>query len=163
MKKLILFEIPIYSMKKDTYNKRCYNHIEKYAKQTTPNNYEFFYSFLKNTILIQRPWLYNQIIGYIVISFYQNSIWFDEYATLDKKIHAIGNTKHYIKNMMLNGYHFFVPNNMTNAEIKHNIIKWIKSIEKEILNKPWFLEKELFINQLNYIDIRKIIDDINIK
>ena len=109
-------------MKKEIYEKRCYNYIERYANQTTPSNYESFYSYLKSTILIHRPWVYNQIIGYIVISFYQNSIWFDEYATLDKKIHATGNKKHFIQDMMLNGYHFFVPRNMPDVEIKQNII-----------------------------------------
>ena len=158
MKKVKLFEIPIYSMKKEIYEKRCYNYIERYANQTTPSNYEYFYSYLKSTILIHRPWVYNQIIGYIVISFYQNSIWFDEYATLDKKIHATGNKKHYIQDMMLNGYHFYVPRNMPDVEIKQSIIDWITSIEKDILEKPWSLEKELFMNQLNYIDIRKMID-----
>lgn len=158
MKKIKLFEIPIYSMKKEIYEKRCYNYIKRYANQTTPSNNESFYNYLKSTTLIHRPWLYNQIVGYIVISFYQNSIWFDEYSTLDKRIHAIGNTKHYIEDMMLNGYHFYVSNNMTDAKIKQDIIEWITSIEKDILKKPWTLEKELFINQLNYIDIRKMID-----
>ena len=158
MNKVKLFEIPIYSMTKELYKKRCNDYIKKNANQTTPDNYESFYSYLKNTTLIERPWLYNQIVGYIVISFYQNSIWFDEYATLDKKIHAIGNNKHYIKNMRLNGYHFYVSDSMSNMKIIQNIIQWIESIEKEIIKKPWFLEKNIFINQLNCTNVKKMIN-----
>ena len=99
----------------------------------------------------------NQIIGYIVISYSQGSIWFDEFATMDKRIRAISNTKHYVTDLMLNGHHFYVSENMSNEEIKQEIIRWLKGIEKEILYKVWYLDKELFINQLEYIDIKKMI------
>ena len=134
-------------------------YIESQANKTTSDNYDSFYQFLKNENLIQRPWLYNQIVGFIVISYYQNSIWFDEYATLDKKIHALGNTKHYIKNMHLNGHHFYISEKMSNEEIKLNVMFWISSIEKNVLSKIWFLDKLTFEKQLKWIDILKLIDD----
>lgn len=157
MKKIKLFEIPIYSMRKEVYENKCYDYIEKNASQTSPDNYESFYNYLKNANLIKKPWLYNQIIGYIVISYNQGSIWFDEFATTDKRIRAISNTKHYITDLMLNGHHFYVSEKMSNEEIKQEIIRWLKGIEKEILYKVWYLDKELFINQLEYIDIKKMI------
>ena len=94
--------------KKKFMRKGVWNILKNQANKTTTDNYDSFYQFLRNENLIQRPWLYNQIVGFIVISYYQNSIWFDEYATLDRKIHALGNTKHYIKNMHLNGHHFYI-------------------------------------------------------
>ena len=159
MEKIKLFEIPIYSMKEKVYEKRCMKYIENQANKTTTDNYDSFYQFLRNENLIQRPWLYNQIVGFIVISYYQSSIWFDEYATLDRKIHALGNTKHYIKNMYLNGHHFYISEKMSNEEIKSNVILWINSIEKNVLSKIWFLDKSTFEKQLKCIDILKLIDD----
>ena len=102
--------------------------------------------------------MYNQIIGYIVISYYQGSIWFDEYATLDRKIQAIGDKKHIITDMMLNGHHFYISKDMTNDIIKENINFWITAIKKDILFKVWYLDTKTFENQLKYIDIRKMID-----
>lgn len=161
MEKVKLFEIPIYSMKEKIYEDRCMKYIETNAIKTTPDNYESHYSFLKTNYLIKRPWLYNQIIGYIVISYYQKSIWFDEYATLDKRIHAIGNSKHYITDMRLISHHFYVSKDMTNDNIKENIHLWINGIKKDILNKVWYLDTDVFEKQLNYIDIKKMIDSEN--
>lgn len=157
MNKIKLFEIPIYSMREEIYEKRCMNFIEKTAMETSATNYESFYAHLKETRLLKRPWLYNQIVGYIVISYYQESIWFDEYATLDRKIQAIGNKKHFITNMMLNGHHFYVSKDMTENSIRENIRYWIESIKKNVLNKIWYLDTEIFENQLKYIDIKKMI------
>lgn len=157
MNRLILFDIPIYSMTEKEYKNRCYKYIEKYACETTPDNYELFYSHLENSCYKSRPWKYNQIVGYIIISFKDGSIWFDEYRTSDKRIRAIGNAKHIIQNMMLNGYHFYLRNNMDNNEIKNEMIKWIEDIEKNTINKPLWLDKNMFLLQLNCIDIKKMI------
>lgn len=157
MEKIKLFEIPIYSMKREDYEERCYDYIEKIAADTTSDNYESFYNYLKTEYLINKPWIYNQIIGYIVISFYQGSIWFDKFATFDKKIRAVSNTKHYIYNNMLNGYHFYVLKNMSDDDIKHSIMNWINAIEKDILYKVWYLDKDIFVKQLQFIDIKKMI------
>lgn len=156
MKEIKLFEIPIYSMSEEEYKKRCYKYINECASNTTPGNYKSFYSFLENSYYKKRPWKYNQIVGYIVISFKDNSIWFDKYCTFDKRIRAIADKKHVIHNMMLNGYHFYLKAGMTNEEIKKEIIKWIDSIEKNIINKPLYLDKNLFLIQLDCIEIKKM-------
>lgn len=157
MKELKMFEIPIYSMAEEEYKKRCYKYINNYASKTSPDNYESFYSYLEKSYYKNRPWKYNQIVGYIIISFKDNSIWFDEYCTLDKRIRATANSKHIIRNMMLSGHHFYLKNNMGNIEIRNEIIKWIECIEKNIINKPFFLDKDTFLLQLKCIDIKKMI------
>lgn len=154
-----LFEIPVYSMSKEMYENRCFNYIEKQALETSPDNYEDFYSYLKETYYLKRPWKYNQIVGYVVISYWQGSIWFDEYSTFDKNIHAIGNKKHYIYNFMLNGYHFYIENKMTNENIKEKIMMMIESIEKEVLNKTYFIDMEKFKNILKYVDLKSMIKE----
>ena len=157
MKEIKMFEIPIYSMSEAEYKKRCYKYINKNASMTTPDNYELFYSYLENSYYKMRPWKYNQIVGYIIISFKNNSIWFDEYCTIDKRIRAIADAKHTIQNMMLNGYHFYLRTDMKDSEIKNEIIRWIESIEKYIIKKPLYLDKDTFLLQLDCIDIKKMI------
>ena len=157
MKQIKMFEIPIYSMTETEYKKRCYKYIDKNASMTKQGNYELFYSHLENSYYKMRPWKYNQIVGYIIISFKDNSIWFDEYCTLDKKIRAIADVKHIIQNMMLNGYHFYLRTDMKDSEIKNEIIRWIENIEKYIIKKPLYLDKNTFLLQLDCIDIKKMI------
>ena len=74
----MLFEIPIYSMKEEVYEKRCNDYIDKVSSSVNSSVYDDVYRSNKEIILLNRPWKYNQIIGFIVISFYQNSIWFDK-------------------------------------------------------------------------------------
>ena len=62
---------------------------------------------------------------------------------------------------MLNGHHFYLKPDMQNNEIKKEILKWIKGIEKNILKKPFYLDKELFLLQLDNIDIRKMLGSDN--
>ena len=157
MREIKLFEIPIYSMKENEYIKRCYKYIDEKSNMTTPDNYKSFHDYMEKKKKKKRPWRYNQIVGYITISFKDNSIWFDEYCTFDKRIHAIADTKHIIHNMMLNGYHFYLKSDMNNSEIKDEILNWIKGIEKNIINKPLYLDKELFLLQLKSTDIKKMI------
>ena len=157
MREIKLFEIPLYSMKENEYIKRCYKYIDDKSSMTTPDNYEFFHEYMENTYYKKRPWKYNQIVGYITISFKDNSIWFDEYCTFDKRIHVIADRKHIIYNMMLNGHHFYLKSDMNNNEIKDEILNWIKGIEKNIINKPLYLDKELFLLQLKSTDIREMI------
>ena len=157
MKTIKMFEIPIYSMLEVEYKKRCYRSINERASMTSSDNYESFYSYLENLYYKNRPWKYNQMVGYIIISFKEHSIWFDEYCVFDKRIKAVANTKHIIKNMKLNGHHFYLRNDMDNTEIKHEIIKWIEGIEKNIINKPLWLDKDMFLLQLDCVDIKKMI------
>ena len=157
MKEIKLFEIPIYSMKRVEYEKRCFNYINKHANETSQGNYKNFYTYLENIYYRKRPWKYNQVVGYIVISYRDSSIWFDKFCTPDKKIHAIADKKHIIQNMQLNGYHFYLSKKMNNEDVRKEIINWVGSIEKYVLNKPFFLDKEMFLLQLEFIDIKRMI------
>ena len=157
MKEIKLFEIPIYSMKEEEYKKRCFDYIDKNAKCTSKENYDDFHEYLKRIYYIDRQWKYNQIVGYITISYSNESVWFEKYATFDKKIHAISNKKHYIHNYRLSGFHFYIYSSMSNDEIKKEICKWLKSIEDELIPKPLFLDKELFELQIKNLNIKNMI------
>lgn len=159
MKEIQLFEIPIYSMSKEEYKKRCIKYINRHAKETTMDNYDFYYDHLKEEYFIDRPWKFNQIIGFVVIYYKPNSIWFNEYITSDKNIHAISKTKHFIKNTYLEVYNFHIKDSMNNENIKDEIIYYINSLKKDIFLKRYFFDDSLFQRQIKYIDIRKMIDD----
>lgn len=160
MKELKIFEIPIYSKTKEKFDKKWEDYIYSYVKKTTEDNKEDLKNSLNNLYCYNKIWKYNQIIGYIVISIKNSAIWFDEYATDDKKIHFNGGKKHYIHYLNLIGYHFYVDKNKADKEIKEEINKWLFSIEKNILFKSWYLDRSLFDNMIKYINIRNIIDDI---
>ena len=149
-------------MKEEVYEKKCNDYIDNVSSSVQPSVYDDMHESLRIRVLQNRPWKYNQIIGFIVISFYQNSICFDKYITFDKRIHAIGNTKHFIHNVGLNGFHFYVFDEMTDEEIKKEINKLLKDIERSLhtSNRLYFLDKEVFSRQLNCVDVKKLIENI---
>lgn len=155
---MIILEIPIYSMSEDKFNKKWEKDIKNAVSQINEDNKISFEQYYKNGYVDQRQWIYNQIIGFLVIKYKNNSIWFDEYLTNDKVIRIKSNTKHYINNCRLSGFHFYVSNNMDNDTIKGDIIKWINSFEKEHLNKKYYLDKDKYLNILEYLDVKKMID-----
>ena len=162
MEKIKLFEIPIYSMSKEEYDKRCMKYINRRVKETTKDNIDFYYDYLMEKYLKDRPWKYNQIIGFIDIYYEQRSIFFNEYITSDKNIRAVSNRKHYIKNTFLNSYSFYIKDSMNNEEIKNKISYYINSLKKDIYQKNYFFDDALFQKQVRYIDIKGMIKD-NIK
>lgn len=153
MKEIKILEIPIYSMKQEVFSKKWNNFFEK----NYPKN-EYFED-VKRIYFPRTVWQYNQIIGYLVITYSQNTIWFNEYGTLDRNIHAVSKTKHFIENMYLGGYHFHIEDTMSNKGIQEEILYWINSFEKDIMNKNYYLDKENFIYLLKYIDIKNLIKD----
>ena len=60
--------------------------------------------------------------------------------------------------MELNGYHFFIDKNMDNPKIIKEILFYINSFEKDIMNQKYYLDKEEYINILKYLNIKKLIE-----
>lgn len=100
-------------------------------------------------------WKYNQIIGFIQISVSKHDVWFDIYRSLDKIYYANSKSKHFIQDIHANGTHFYASN-LTNEEIKQNILKWLKSIEKNHLEKRFYVDYSAFRNIFDYVDIAQI-------
>lgn len=124
MKEIKILEIPIYSMKENEFENKWKKYFEKYFKGNS------HFQDIKNSYYPQNVWKYNQIIGYLEITYSNKTIWLNEYCTADKKIYAKSTKKHYIIDMGLNGYHFFVKNEMKNEDIINEILFWITSFEK---------------------------------
>ena len=152
MNEIKIIEIQIYSMKEKI--------IDKKWKEFFDNNFgeNENYNDIKQCYFPQYVWKYNQIIGYLEVTYVNSTIWFKEYCTMDEKIYAKSKTKHYIINMQLNGHHFFVKDGMKNSEIIEEIVFWINSFEKEVMNKKYYLNKEEYINILKCMNIRQLIE-----
>lgn len=124
---MIIYEVPIYSMSKEEFDRRCeLGQNEKIS------------------------WKYNQIIGYLVISYKYDSIWFDKYFINDKNS---------IENYRISDYHFYIKSSMDDDEIKKNIEEWIKSFEQDHIEDRCYLDKGTFIDMLKYINIKEMIND----
>lgn len=153
MSEIKIIEIPIYSMKEKIFDKKW----KKFFDNNFGENEN--YNDIKRCYFPQYVWKYNQIIGYLEVTYANSSIWFKEYCTMDEKIYAKSKKKHYIINMQLNGYHFFIKDSMKNSEIIEEIVFWINSFEKEVMNKKYYLNKDEYVNILKCMNIRQLIDD----
>ena len=150
-----LFDIPIYSTSEKKFNIKWSNYDKKIKKELFVNNPETYDSHIELFPDSIRKWKYNQIIGYIVVSYMDNSIWFDLYLTSKKKIIFSSNKKNIIENMLIGGYHFQIMNNDTNEDIIDRIKLYIRIIKKEYL-KNRYLDLEVFHNIIKIIDFKKI-------
>ena len=147
-----LFDIPIYSMpiekfndKWDKYDNKMRNTLFKGKEDIYNNNIEKFPDSI-------RKWKYNQIIGYIVISYHANTIWFDLYLTIAKKVHFKSHKKYPIRNIGINGCHFIINKNSKNNEIIQKISHYLRIIKDDFLNKDNYIDMESFDNVVKIID-----------
>lgn len=151
----IIFEIPIYSMPKKEFERRWNKWKDDWYKRSEQMGHsaEETEEVVNSIMVAQYPrnvWKYNQIVGFVEIAINSRDISFNVQKTLDKRIQAVGKTKHYIQDMMTNGKHFLY-HNMTNEEIVTEIDAYLDSIEHE-LTKPFCLCRDTYNNIKNHID-----------
>lgn len=156
----IIFELPIYSMSKEEFKRRWDNWEKKTYEESVlmENPAEKAKEIVKEIIKTWYPqnvWKYNQIIGYVEIAISYRDIVFNISKTMDTRIHAVGKTKHYIQDIMVNGMHFSIDN-MTNAEIVIRIDEYLDSIEHK-LTKPLYLYRNTYDNVKNHIDFNELV------
>ena len=110
-------------------------------------------------------WKYNQIIGYIVINLIKYDYGIDidfQWYQSDKKLYRFnGSKKNFIQKESLIGYHFFVTENDSNAEIKSQIKEWLKDLLDDESLKKRYVDLSVFEIQLKYMNIKKFINDLN--
>ncbi len=162
MYKYKLFEIPVYSMSEEEYEIRVKKLIKralKRMKRSENSDLDIYYRKKYNN----RPWLYNEIIGYIVISYKSQCIWFD-YLEIDNKKMCVNREKRtYIKDRRIPGYHFGNLDSFDDNALKSEINKYVNAIKKEYADSPKYVDKKLFELQLKNIDIRKMINEVMYK
>lgn len=157
MKQVIIFEVPIYSMKEDIFNNRWKNYFQNNFSNV---NKEIMES-IKDVYFPMNVWKYNQIVGYITISISKSDIWFDLYSSLNKKFQFKSKTKQFIQDTNLLGWHFRVEADDNNDFIKNNIIKWLNNLIKEKQFKNRYIDLSVFNQQVQFINIRDAIDSLN--
>lgn len=157
MKQVKIFEIPIYSMKKETFDNRW----KSYFKNNFNNLDKEIMESIKDVYFPMNVWKYNQIVGYITISISKNDIWFDLYSSLNKKFQFKSKTKQFIQDINLLGWHFRVEDDDNNDFIKNEIIKWLNNLIKEKQFKSRYIDLSVFNEQVQFINIRDAIDNLN--
>lgn len=159
MEQKLIFEIPIYSMREDKFYKKWKIYKDKSIKHFLELNdelgdYELWFdkfNFPKSV------WKYNQIIGYIQIFIKEKDVIFDLWLCRDKKYFYNTTKKHFIEYMPTNGLHFFT-NNMRDEEIKVEMNKFLKMIEKDFIKKNMYLDKTIYNNLINIINIKNMVN-----
>ena len=157
MEKKTLFEIPIYSMSEKEFNKRWSKKKTEFYDMLVSHGHsdEDARYYTSASSFPRCLWKYNQIVGYIKISVTKHEVWFDIYCSLDKIYYADSKQKHFIQDIHANGTHFYLSNPQ-DKEIKEEIFKWLKAIEKDHLRKTFYVDYSTFNNIIEYVNIEQI-------
>ena len=157
-----LFSIPIYTTSKKNFLKKYDSFLEKQIPdylpaqqrcQTKIDLQQYVYSDM-------RVWQYNQIIGYIHVSINHQDIDFELYMPTERKRYrCFTKQKSFVDNWNVIGYHFYIGNK-TNMQIINEIRDWLINIAKEDNLKHRYVDMSTFDNIADYIDIKKIIEDL---
>lgn len=83
------------------------------------------------------------------------------YSSLNKKFQFKSKTKQFIQDTNLLGWHFRVEDDDNNDFIKNNIIKWLNNLIKEKQFKNRYIDLSVFNQQVQFINIRDAIDNLN--
>lgn len=156
----IVFEIPIYSMSEEEFNRRW----DKRKKFLTEYFMDHGGDGEERAEIVytghypQYVWKYNQIVGFVEIAAAPRDISFNIYKTLDKKMVAVSKTKHFIQNLHSISKHFPIGKK-SNEEIVREIDAWLESIAQE-LSKTMCLFLDTYNIVKYHLDFRGIRDDI---
>ena len=158
MEETVIFSLPIYSCSEKVF----YNDYQKYLKRKASDAIRIYAEFNKTEdeaikaterfYWKKRIWKYNQIIGYLQVYIFGNSVAFNRYLPEEKNIMRFSNTKKYLCMSHVSG--IYVQLSGTNEEIANNLFKTIKYIAK--MNK-WIIdtsEFELIYKDINYLRLR---------
>lgn len=158
MERIKLFEIPIYAMEQNEFDKKWDKEIRKYNIHS-----EEEYKEIKNVFFPMTVWQYNQIIGYIVISLvkydYGSDIDFEWYQCKRERFIFNSKRKNYIENFSLLGYHSFIEKDYDNERIKLEIRELLDDLLEDECLKNRYIDLSMFEIQLKYLDIKGIINN----
>ena len=151
---MVLFEIPIYSMTKNEFDKR-WEKIYNSSRLSQLSDYSVSNYFFPKNI-----WKFNQIIGYIVVLLKQREICFELWYCNDSKFYANSTQKHFMSNQSLLRCHFYVTANMDEAAIREEFNIFL-DIAKESVQRGHFLDCSIYENVVKHISFKSIIDSNN--
>lgn len=167
MEETVIFSFPIYSCSEKVFNKD----YQKYLKRKASDAIRIYAKFNKTEdeaikaterfYWKKRIWKYNQIIGYLQIFLFGNSLAFNRYLPEETNIMRFSNKKKYVCKMPVLG--MYVQLTGTNEEIANSLLRTIKDIAK--MNK-WIIdisEFKLIYKDINYLRLRNTSNQLNKK
>ena len=172
--KIVLFEIPIYSMDEESYKKKWDKKIAKEANEnfqiSSNRSYEDCVLGLLNNLGYRKKiysWKYNQIIGYITVNIVGNSkISFDVYKPDNRKQFCYTvPMRDWICNQLATGNHFLIDERKSNHELITEIKEWVSamieihvvSAELRVKKDRLYADTSLFEATIDSVDIFKLI------
>ena len=165
MKEKVLISLPIYSCTEKTLEKDYKKYLRRkasYAIQIYADYNKTEEEAIKEIERFywkKRIWKYNQIIGYLQVLVFGNSLAFNRYLPEEKNVMRFSNKKKFVCMMHVSG--MYVQLTGTNEEIANRLLKAIRDIAK--MNK-WIIdtsEFELFYKDINYLKLRDYIKKVS--
>lgn len=160
--KKVLISLPIYSCSEKTLKKD----YKKYLRRKASNAIKIYADFgkteeeaikeIERFYWKKRIWKYNQIIGYLQVFVFGNSLAFNRYLPEEKNVMRFSNRKKFVCMMNVSG--MYVQLIGTNEDIANKLFETIKDIAR--MNK-WLIdtsEFELFYKDIDYLSICKSIN-----
>ena len=153
-----LFEIPIYAISRNKLNKKY---------QTFRNNFKSKYPYLSSKTFErcieletypQRCWEYNHLIGYILIYYEFNDIYFNVYLPYKiRRYYWRSYRKIYVRDIMANSTHFRIDDITKNKEKQKDLIEMLDVVIKDHIPKEFYVDRETFDNTYSFINYSEII------
>ena len=155
-----LFEIPIYGLSRETlharYNKYCDNFHQKYPNASI----ECSERCIELETASQRCWEYNHIVGYILIYFEFNDIWFNVYLPKQcDRYRWESCQKTFIRNIFANSTHFRIDDLSNNEAIQKDLADMLDSTIKAHVPKRFYVDRETFDSTYKFINYSNIISN----
>ena len=153
MRDCILFEIPIYSTTEEEFDKRWEKHFIKFSNNGVDDKTLEMY---KNYCFPKQLWIYNQIIGYVVIYYEKNSVYFDGFIS-NKRTRYDSHKKSLMCLEMPAVYHFAVYKEYTNKDIANKIKYYLDDFYNSCLKTKFLYTKnfDVIYKNINYLKIFK--------
>lgn len=146
-----LYEIPIYWLSEESLKKKVEKRIvqikEKFVFYETSESTQRLIIDLETYPM--RNWEYNHIAGYIKIFSDGQDISFNIYLPFDNngqfpKYYWNTTKKHYVRDYVSSGWHFYLGDKKTNKEICHSIDEMLTDIVKEHIPKRFVVDRQAF-------------------
>lgn len=160
---MTLFEIPIYSMKYEEFNQKWNQKKQEIYRECLHSGYneEKALSITKDTFVKYDKWRFNQIIGYIVISIMRTDVHFRIYMIDNKRYCFNTHVKHFMNDMHINGAHIYVAGK-DDKHIHSEVKQMLDHLIEKHIKKSRYVDRSVFDNLFDRIDIRKMIDEIDL-
>lgn len=160
MKKL--YEIPIYAITQTNLREKNLEFISKFRKESIEVPSDIIDAALEIETYPQRLWDYNHLCGFIRITYDRTDIFYDIFLPVTKiqRYSWRGTRKHFVYNILVNGTHFYVDENMSNESIQSQMFEMLNYVINLHVPKKFFVDRDAFDNTYKYMNFKEINKEI---